>query len=75
MAGFGRPSKASGKTVITGVSKIEPAHMQYLAEMAAAGAYRPVIDRNYTLEQAAEAHAYVDTGRKRGNVVLAVGQE
>ncbi len=75
VAGFGRPSKASGKTVITGVSKIEPAHMQYLAEMAAAGAYRPVIDRSYTLEQAAEAHAYVDTGRKRGNVVLTVGQE
>jgi NADPH:quinone reductase-like Zn-dependent oxidoreductase len=73
VAGFGRPSKASGKTVITGVPKIEAAHLHDLAEMAAAGVYRPVIDRSYALEQAAEAHAYVDTGRKRGNVVLTVG--
>lgn len=69
-AGIGRPSKASGKSVIAGVAKIEVAHLQYLAEMAEAGAYRPVIDRVYPLTHAAEAHAYVDTGRKRGNVVL-----
>ncbi|HTN63368.1 MAG TPA: NAD(P)-dependent alcohol dehydrogenase [Devosia sp.] len=73
LIGVGRPSKASGKTVITGVAKITPAHLQYLAELAAMGAYRPVIDRLYPLEHAAEAHAYVDTGRKRGNVVLTVG--
>jgi len=28
----------------------------------------------YPLEHAAEAHAYVDTGRKRGSVVLVVKQ-
>jgi NADPH:quinone reductase-like Zn-dependent oxidoreductase len=33
-----------------------------------------VIDRSYPLEHAAEAHAYVDTGRKRGSVVLTVGR-
>jgi hypothetical protein len=32
-----------------------------------------VIDRAYALEDAAEAHAYVDTGRKRGSVVLRIG--
>jgi hypothetical protein len=31
-----------------------------------------VIDRTYPLESAAEAHAYVDSGRKRGSVVLRV---
>jgi len=72
VAGIGRPSKASGKSVVAGVAKIEPAHLRYLAEMAAAGTYRPVIDRVYPLANAAEAHAYVDTGRKRGNVVLTV---
>jgi len=40
--------------------------------LAAADKYRPVIDRRYPLESAAEAHAYVDTGRKRGSVVLTV---
>jgi len=32
-----------------------------------------VIDRVYDLEAIREAHAYVDTGRKRGNVMLTVG--
>ena len=35
-----------------------------------AGAYRPVIDRRYPFEQVAEAHAYVETWQKTGNVVL-----
>ncbi len=29
-----------------------------------------IIDREYTFEHLAEAHAYVDTGRKKGNVVI-----
>lgn len=70
--GIGRPSKASGKTVLAGVSKIRVEDLRDLAELARIGAYKPVIDRNYRLELAAEAHAYVDTGRKRGNVVLSV---
>ena len=37
-----------------------------------AGEYRPVIDRRYPFEQVAEAHAYVETWQKTGNVVLTV---
>ncbi|MDB5538513.1 MAG: NAD(P)-dependent alcohol dehydrogenase [Devosia sp.] len=72
--GIGRPAKASGKTVIAAVPKITVEHMQFLAKLAEAGRFKPVIDRGYPLENAAEAHAYVDTGRKRGNVVLTVRQ-
>jgi NADPH:quinone reductase-like Zn-dependent oxidoreductase len=46
--------------------------MQLLARLAATGELTPVIDWSYPLVSAAEAHAYVDTGRKRGSVVLSV---
>ena len=37
-----------------------------------AGAVHPVIDRCYPLEQISEAHRYVDSGRKKGSVVVTV---
>ena len=36
------------------------------------GAYKAVIERTYTLEEVVEAHRHVDTGRKKGNIVLTV---
>jgi NADPH:quinone reductase-like Zn-dependent oxidoreductase len=63
----------AGKKVVAGPSRERPEDLRLLAELAEQGKYRPVIDRTYPLERAAEAHAYVDTGRKKGNVVLTVG--
>lgn len=47
--------------------------LQLLADLARQGAFHPFIGRRYKLEEMAEAHRYVDTGHKRGNVVVTVG--
>ena len=41
-----------------------------LKRLLEAGEYRPVIDRAYPLDDVGEAHRYVDTHQKIGNVVL-----
>jgi NADPH:quinone reductase-like Zn-dependent oxidoreductase len=67
-----KPSRASGKRMIAGIVTTRVDDLDFLVALATSGELRPVIDRLYPLEDAAEAHAYVDTGRKRGSVVLSV---
>jgi NADPH:quinone reductase-like Zn-dependent oxidoreductase len=68
--GIGGPARSSGHKAIAGVAKVTIADLRQLADLAAVGAFRPVIDRVYPLENAADAHAVVDQGHKRGSVVL-----
>ncbi len=65
-------TKKKLKFAATGMRKHEPRMRDFIQirDMLASGKITTIIDRVYPFEQIQEAHAYVDTGRKRGNVVV-----
>jgi NADPH:quinone reductase-like Zn-dependent oxidoreductase len=60
------------KDLVGSIAKASAESYRFLMQLAAAGKLKPVIDRTYPLERIREAHAYVDTGRKKGAVVITV---
>jgi NADPH:quinone reductase-like Zn-dependent oxidoreductase len=61
-----------GPKVVTGMATEKLEDLRFLSTLMASGELVPVIDRTFPFEQLPEAHALVDTGRKRGNVVVKV---
>lgn len=59
-------------SVDDGTPNLRGEDLVLLGDLAAKGEIRPVIDRSYALDDIVDAHSYVDTGHKRGNVVITV---
>lgn len=66
-------SMTTGKKVIGGVVSEKKESLAFLNKTIGEGKFKSVIDKVYPLNQIAEAHAYVDQGHKKGNVVLTIG--
>ena len=61
---------SSGKKVIFPIPSITAHDVALLGQLAKEGLFKPLIDRHYRLDEIVEAHRYVETGRKTGNVLI-----
>ncbi|MEZ4445189.1 MAG: NAD(P)-dependent alcohol dehydrogenase [Polyangiaceae bacterium] len=62
--------RSEGRRVLAGVAAERRDDLELLAELAVAGAYRPLVGRTFPLARIADAHAHVSGGHKLGNVVV-----
>lgn len=58
------------KKVICAIAGEKQEDMTLLKELAEAGSIKTIIDKTYSLEEAAQAHQYVEEGQKEGQVLI-----
>lgn len=62
----------AGKKMVSGVASEHRDILEAVVKLAAQGVLQPVIDRRYAFDELKAAHAHVDAGHKKGNVVVTV---
>lgn len=65
-------SISSGKKVLFPIPKMTKEDLIFLKNLSEEGRFSPVIDRIFLLENIVEAHRYVDSGMKTGNVLITI---
>jgi len=73
-SGIMKKAKSRGVDYSFLFMRAEGQQLQEIAKLIDAGAIRPVVDKVFDFEQTADALAYVETGRAKGKVVVAVSQ-
>lgn len=63
-----------GKRLLFPIPSITKQDILFLKELVQKGDYKPIIDRQYNLDQIVEAYKYVESGQKTGNVVLKIAE-
>lgn len=56
----------------SGLPKMKRDDLSFLKTLIEANKLKPVMDRTYAMDEVVEAHRYVDTGHKKGNVALRI---
>ena len=66
-------SLTSSKKLIISSSKQNKEDLNILKGLIDSGELRSIIDRSFPLDQVAEAHRFVESGLKKGNVAISIG--